>query len=83
MREELAQALMAISADPAGQHLFRDWTDRASLAWEVAVLCAKSGGAGTDEDIRAAKRILARNLPETLLRTDRAGPDEFRRIAFS
>jgi alkylation response protein AidB-like acyl-CoA dehydrogenase len=83
MREELTQALLTISTDPAGPHLFRDWTDRASLAWEVAVLCAKSCGAGTDEDVRAAKRILARTLPETLLRTDRAGPDEFRRIAFS
>ncbi|MBI3183483.1 MAG: acyl-CoA dehydrogenase family protein [Myxococcales bacterium] len=82
MIEELASALAQLAADPQGEHLLRDWTDRASLIWEVGVLCSRTLGAGTEADLRAARRVLARNAPASLLRTDRATPEDVRLVAY-
>ena len=79
---ELQAALGELATDPGGEHALRDWTDRASLVWEVALLCSKKGGAVTDADLRAARRLLARNLPTGLLRKDRASPEDVQLVAF-
>lgn len=80
--DEAKQALVELSQDPRGEHAFRDWTDRAALLWMVSTACAKSLGAGTDADVRAARRVLARHAPVGLLRKDRATPDDVRAVAF-
>ena len=82
MIEELAGALGEIATDPRGEHVLRDWTDRAALVWEVTLLCSKKTGAGTEADLRAARRVLSRNLPIGLLRKDRASPEEVKLVAF-
>ncbi len=82
MLDELKQALGQLAADPNAEHAFRDWTDRAALVWELAVVSSKAAGGGSEADVRAAKRVLARNVPGALLRTDRAGPDDVRLVAF-
>ncbi len=79
---ELGSALAELGGDPRGEHALRDWTDRACLLWEVALLCSKKTGAGSEGDLRAARRILARNLPTSLLRKDRASPEEVQLVAF-
>ncbi len=80
--EELAMALTELSQDPRAEHAFRDWTDRAALLWNVTTSLSKSLGFGTETDVRAARRVLARNLKTSLLRKDRATVDEVRAIAF-
>ena len=40
-------------------------------------------GGGTEWDVRAAKRILAREVPSGLFRTDRASAEEVTAVAFS
>ncbi|MHB8877608.1 MAG: acyl-CoA dehydrogenase family protein [Myxococcaceae bacterium] len=82
MIEELGGALASIATDPGAEHVLRDWTDRASLLWEVTLLCSKKTGAGTEADLRAARRVLSRNLPTSLLRKDRASPEEVQLVAF-
>lgn len=74
--EELKGGLAQLMGDPKGEAKLRDWTDRAALLWSVAVACAKSMGGGADTDVRAARRYLARMLPQGLLRTDVASVDE-------
>jgi alkylation response protein AidB-like acyl-CoA dehydrogenase len=78
---ELKGALVALSQDPRGEHAFRDWTDRAALLWLTSLSCSKSLGYGTEGDVRAARRVLARHAPVGLLRQDRATVDEVRAIA--
>lgn len=80
--DEAKQALVELSQDPRAEHAFRDWTDRAALLWIVSTACAKSLGNGTDADLRAARRVLARHAPVGLLRKDRASVDEVRAVAF-
>lgn len=80
--DETKQALVELAQDPRGEHAFRDWTDRAALLWAVTTACAKSLGAGTETDLRAARRVLARHVPAGLLRKDRASVDEVRAVAF-
>lgn len=83
LTDELKAALVELSGDARGEHAFRDWTDRASLLWEVTTSLSKSKGFGTDTDVRAARRVLARRVPTGLLRQDRAVADDVRAIAFS
>ena len=80
--DETKQALVELSQDPRGEHAFRDWTDRAAVLWAVTATCAKSTGAGTETDLRAARRVLARHVPMGLLRKDRATVDDVRAVAF-
>ncbi len=80
--DEAKHALVELSQDPRAEHAFRDWTDRASLLWAVSVACAKSLGNGSDTDLRAARRVLARQAPASLLRKDRASLDDVRAVAF-
>lgn len=82
LTDELKAALVELSGDARGEHAFRDWTDRASLLWEVTTSLSKSKGFGTDTDVRAARRVLARRVPTGLLRKDRAVADDVRAIAF-
>jgi len=82
LTDELKAALVELASDPRGEHAFRDWTDRAALLWSVTTSLSKSLGFGTDTDVRAARRVLARRAPTSLLRTDRATPDDVRAIAF-
>jgi hypothetical protein len=81
MLDELFTASAELSAGGRAEHALRDWTDRACLLWQGGLLCAESAGAGTDSDLRAARRLLARNAPLGLLRADRAGPDEVALVA--
>lgn len=80
--DELKAALVELAQDPRAEHAFRDWTDRASLLWNVTTSLSKSLGYGTDTDVRAARRVLAKNLRTSLLRKDRASSAEVRAIAF-
>lgn len=80
--DEVKHGLVELSQDARAEHAFRDWTDRAALLWSVAVTASKSFGHGTETDLRAARRVLSRNVPKGLLRTDRAGVDELRTVAF-
>ena len=82
LTDELKAALVELAADPRGEHAFRDWSDRASLLWTVTNSLSKANGFGTDTDVRAARRVLARRAPTGLLRSDRATVDEVRAIAF-
>ncbi len=81
--DEVKQGLAELAQDPNPQHLLRDWTDRAALMWEVAVSCSKKAGFGTDTDLRAARRVLAREWPTGLLRKDRASVQELQAVAES
>lgn len=81
--DALGQALLELNADPRAESRLRDWTDRAALLWQVAILGSKGAGHGTPGDLRAAERVFARNLPQGLLRTDRATPEEVRLVALS
>lgn len=80
--DEAKHALVELSQDPKAEHAFRDWTDRAALLWSVTTACAKSLGNGSDTDVRAARRVLARHAPVGLLRKDRASVDDVRAVAF-
>ncbi len=80
--DELKHGLAELSADPAAEHAFRDWTDRAALLWLVSNAVATSKGAGGESDLRAARRVLERHAPRGLLRKDRASVAEVRAIAF-
>jgi alkylation response protein AidB-like acyl-CoA dehydrogenase len=80
--DEVKHALVELSQDPKAEHAFRDWTDRAALLWMVTTACAKSLGHGTEGDLRAARRMLARHAPSGLLRKDRGSVDEVRLVAF-
>lgn len=81
--DETKHALVELSQDPRGEHAFRDWTDRAAMLWAVTTACTKSLGAGTETDVRAARRVLARHAPASLLRRDRGTVEEARAVAFS
>ncbi|MBL8918089.1 MAG: acyl-CoA dehydrogenase family protein [Myxococcaceae bacterium] len=80
--DEVKQALVELSQDPKAEHAFRDWTDRAALLWMATTACAKSLGHGTEGDLRAARRVLARQAPSGLLRSDRASLEDLRLVAF-
>ncbi len=80
--DEARAGLAELATDPTGEHAFKDWTDRVSLLWSVTLSFSKSQGYGTETDVRAARRVLARNAPTGLLRKDRATPDEVRAVAF-
>lgn len=80
--DECKHALVELSQDPKAEHAFRDWTDRAALLWSVTTSCARSLGTGTETDLRAARRVLARHAPTSLLRRDRASVDDVRAVAF-
>ena len=82
MVDELKAALVDMAGDAAAEHSFRDWTDRASLVWQVSTLCAKSLGAGTASDVRSAQRLIARRVPGSLLRKDRATLEALEQVAF-
>lgn len=79
---ELGNALSAIAQEPSAEHMLRDWTDAASLVWQVALLGSRKAGNGTDADLRAARRLLARNAPTSLLRGDWATPEDVELVAF-
>jgi acyl-CoA dehydrogenase len=81
--EELLQAVGAMASDAGAEHVLRDWTDRAGLLWQVGLLASKKAGAGSDADVRAARRLLARGAPGSLLRSDRATPDDVVQVALS
>ncbi len=81
--DELKAALVDLSHDPKAEHAFKDWTDRAALLWMTSVSCSKPLGYGTATDVRAAKRMLTRAVPTSLLRSDKATVDEVRAIAHS
>jgi hypothetical protein len=81
--EALHDALEALGKDPQGEHAFRDWTDRASVVWEVGVLASAKAGGGAPGDLRAARRLIDRWLSTHLLRKDRASADEVRQVAFA
>ncbi|GMU60297.1 MAG: DNA alkylation response protein [Myxococcaceae bacterium] len=83
LTDELKAGLAELAGDPRAEHALKDWTDRAALLWSVTTSLSKSAGFGTDTDVRAARRVLARRAPVGLLRTDRATPEEVRAIAFS
>lgn len=74
--DELKAALVQLMGDARAEARLRDWTDRAALLWSVATACSRSGGAGADSDLRAARRVLARWLPGGLLRSDLATVEE-------
>lgn len=76
--DELTAALGELAQDPAGEHALRDWTDRAAVLWQVALL----GAAGHPGDVRAARRLLARHVDRALLRRDRASEADVRLVAF-
>ncbi len=80
--DEAKHALVELSQDPKAEHAFRDWTDRAALLWMVTTACSKALGNGSDTDVRAARRVLARHAPVGLLRKDRATVDDVRAVAF-
>jgi acyl-CoA dehydrogenase len=81
LSEELLEAFQALPQDPRSEHVLRDWTDRAALLWQVGLLSSKKAGSGRTEDVRAAKRLLARQAPEKLLRTDTATAEEVLAVA--
>lgn len=80
--DELKNGLVELAQDPRAEHAFRDWTDRASLLWSVTTSLSKSAGFGTDSDVRAARRVLARHAPIGMLRKDRATGEDLRAVAF-
>jgi acyl-CoA dehydrogenase len=82
LTDELRAGLVELAGDERGEHAFRDWTDRAALLWQVTTSLSKVRGFGTDTDVRAACRVLARRVPTGLLRRDRASAEEVRAIAF-
>jgi len=81
--DELKVALVELSGDAAGEHAWRDWTDRASLLWNVTTSFSTSVGYGTATDVRAARRVFSKYARKSLLRKDRATAAEVRAIAFS
>jgi alkylation response protein AidB-like acyl-CoA dehydrogenase len=80
--DELVTGLRIVVQEPAAEHMLRDWTDAASLAWQAALLASKKAGHGSDADVRAARRLLARNAPVMLLRGDWAVPEDVEQVAF-
>ncbi|MFO0593996.1 MAG: acyl-CoA dehydrogenase family protein [Myxococcaceae bacterium] len=80
--DELKAALGELMNDPRGEHAWRDWTDRASLLWNVVTSFNKSLGYGSTSDVRAARRVLQKYARTSLLRKDRATADDVRAIAF-
>lgn len=80
--EELKGALQQLMGDPTGEHAWRDWTDRASMLWNVTTSFSRSVGYGTATDERAARRIFERATKTSLLRKDRATAQEVRAVAF-
>ena len=83
MFEELKTALGELVSDATGEHAWRDWTDRASLLWNVTTSFSKSIGFGTPTDERAARRVFSKYARTTLLRKDRATAADVRAIAFT
>jgi acyl-CoA dehydrogenase len=81
--DELKSALSELANDATGEHAWRDWTDRASLLWNVTTSFSKSLGYGTATDERAARRVMSKYARTTLLRKDRATAADVRAIAFS
>jgi alkylation response protein AidB-like acyl-CoA dehydrogenase len=79
MLDELKAALVELLADPKAEHALRDWTDRAALLWSVTTSLSKRTG-GHETDVRAARRVLERNAPTSLLRRDRATVAELRAV---
>jgi alkylation response protein AidB-like acyl-CoA dehydrogenase len=82
LADGLSTGLSAIAQEPAAEHMLRDWTDAASLVWQVALLGSKAAGNGSAADLRAARRLLARNAPAVLLRGDWATPEDVELVAF-
>lgn len=74
--DEVKQGLVTLSSDPKAEHRLRDWTDRAALLWQVSLCCSKRLGAGSAWDVRAARRVLARHAPASLLRMEHATVEE-------
>jgi acyl-CoA dehydrogenase len=72
LRSELSVALEGL-----GEHDYREWTERASIAWQVGLLSSH----GSEGDLRAARRLLSRHLPSGWPRGDRATPEEVRLVA--
>ena len=83
MFEELKLALGELVSDATGEHAWRDWTDRASLLWNVTTSFSKSIGFGAPTDERAARRVFSKYARTTLLRKDRATAADVRAIAFT
>lgn len=83
MLDELQVALAELAHDPEGEHGWRDWTDRAALLWSVTTSFSKSLGYGSATDERAARRVMDMYARTTLLRQDRALPDEVRAVAYT
>ncbi len=77
----LKAAVASLAGNPKAEHHLRAWADRAALLWQVAVCCRKTLGAGSDWDVRAARRLLATALPEGLLRADEASVEELEGVA--
>lgn len=81
LADELVAGMGTLATDPGGESLLRDWADRACLVWQVGLLASKGAGGGSEADVRAARRLLARNAPQGLLRTDRASLEDVRLVA--
>jgi hypothetical protein len=80
LTDELKAALVELSQEAQAEHLLRDFTDRAAVLWKVSALCATSQGSGSAADLRAARRLLSRSFPQSLLRKDRAGAADVRSV---
>ncbi len=83
LHDELKAGLVQLSTDPKAEHLLRDWTDRACLLWQTTTLCSKKLGFGSETDVRAARRLLAKFAPVSFLRSDRATVEELLKVARS
>ncbi len=81
--DELGSALKELATDAGSEHVLWDWISRAAVLWQVGLLGSKRSGAGTPADLRAASRLLARNVPTGLLRKDRATLEDVEAVAFS
>jgi hypothetical protein len=79
--DELKASLATLGSDTDAVHVLRDWTDRACLVWELALLASARFG-GTAGDVRAARRLLARHVRAGLLRQDRATAADVQLVAF-
>ncbi|MBS1149446.1 MAG: hypothetical protein H6Q89_1144 [Myxococcaceae bacterium] len=79
--DEVKAGLATLAGDPKAEHGLRDWTDRAALLWQVSLCCSKKLGAGSAWDLRAARRVLSRNVPTGLLRKDPASVEELEGVA--
>ncbi|HZN94086.1 MAG TPA: acyl-CoA dehydrogenase family protein, partial [Myxococcales bacterium] len=80
--DQLSTGLSELYQEPSAEHMLRDWTWAASLVWEAALLSSKKAGHGSEADVRAARRLLARNAPVLMLRGDRATPEDVTLVGF-